>query len=146
MKILEKKNAMGLIERYENCEAGFQPVLTRDRWQVGKLNYEENHHLDNLKILYKHRKSDRAISLLQGSAVLIIATDHESTNFEMVQLKRGTSYNIPKGTRYAIAMNEGSQLLTVESPEIHSKDVTIYPMTEEQRESIRKQIKQETNK
>ncbi len=132
---------MSLIESYGIEEAGFHPFLIRDSWQVAKLNYKEEYHIDNLNKLTKHQNSDRAVALLSGNAVLIVRDEGDNKDgFHMVLMERGTSYNVPKSVGYAIAMEEGCELFIVEKPNTHRDDVIDCPLTEAQLEAIRKKL------
>jgi len=138
---------MSLIESYVVEEDGFHPVLVRDSWQVAKLNYKDEYHINNLNRLRIHQKTDRAFALLSGNAVLIaIDNDDKKTSFKVVLMQRGTSYNIPKNVGYTIVMEEGSKVFTVERPNTHIDDVKYYPLDEEQLITIRLNVNEEYKK
>ena len=119
---------------------GLDTVLARDSWQVGTLNYSEEYHIDHINCLTKHQKSDKAVSILVGVAMLITRVDDQSSDFKTVQMKHGTSYNIPKNSAYVIALGEGSQLFIVEKPHTHSEDVTKCYLSEAQLKTIRQKV------
>ena len=131
---------MSLIESYHLIEEGYHPVLVRDSWQVAKLNYSVEYHIDHFKKLVIHQKSDKALSLLEGSAMLIVGFDIDRSEVEIVQMKRGTSYNIPKNTAYAIVLEEGSQLFIVEQPNTYLDDVLECDLSQVQIKEIRQKI------
>ena len=138
---------MSLIESYVIEENGFHPFLIRDSWQVGKLNYKDAYHINNLDSLRMHRKTDRAFALLHGSAVLIaFDNDDKKPCFKAVLMQRGTSYNIPKNIRYTIAMEEESEVFVVEKPNTQIDDVEYYYLNEEQLKKIRLKVNNEYKK
>ena len=138
---------MSLIESYDFTEGGFHPVLVRDSWQVAKINYKEEYHINHLKKLVKHQKSDRGIALLSGYAVLIASEDGDyQSEFDIVLMKRGTSYNIPKNIGYAIVMVEGCELFIVEKPNTNYDDVNDCHLDDAQLNSIRNRVMAELKK
>lgn len=133
---------MSLIESYNLTEDGFHPLLIRDSWQVAKLNYSDEYHIDNITCLRKHQNSDKGISLLLGDALLVACNDDQYSDFKVIQMKHGTSYNIPKQLVHAIVMSEGSELFIVENPNTHRDDVTEHDLSEAQREKLRQKVKE----
>ena len=136
---------MRLIESYKIADQGFHPVLIRDSWQVSKLNYSDDLHIDHLKCLMKHQKSDRAISLLMGMAILVVMAEPNGNEFGVVPIKRGTSYHIPKNVWYSIAMWKGSQLFIVEKPYTHCDDIKKLYLQEVQLDEIRRKVNETIN-
>ena len=138
---------MSLIESYDIEEDGFHPFLIRDSWQVAKLNYKDEYHINDLDCFRIHRKTDRAFALLSGSAVLIaIDNDDKKTSFKVVLMQRGTSYNIPKNVGYTVVLEEGSEVFVVEKSNTHIDDVEYYYLNEDQLKTIRLNINKEYKK
>ncbi len=136
---------MNLIQSYTIEKKGFFPVLVRDSWQVGVLNYTDAFHITALNSLQIHQKTARCFGLLKGQAVLIaMDTSNQKSSFKIVPMQRGVSYNIPKNTRYAIAMEEGTKVFTVEKQQTHLTDVAYYPLHEKELTTIRLQLNKQT--
>jgi hypothetical protein len=135
------KHSKDFIQTFDIHEKGFHPVLISDSWQVATLNYADELHIDHLKCLVKHQKSNRAVSLLEGNALLIYCDSKNGSDFRIVELKRGISYNIPRNVLYTITMYEGSQLFIVERPNTHIYDRTEYCLTDDQIISIKREVK-----
>ena len=132
---------MDLLEQYHIEEAGFHPFLIKDSWQVGKLNYNVGeHHINNLNRLTIHHHTDRALSLLKGKGVLITVGDNDNHN--IMVMERGTAYNIPKNHGYAIVMQKGGELFSVERPNTHTNDTTHQYLDKEQVKMIQEHIYQ----
>lgn len=135
---------MSLIESYAIEESGFHPFLIRDSWQVAKLNYTEEWHIDAINCLKILRESDRAFVLLKGSAVLVALEDNEGKSaFKVELMKRGASYNIPKNTWYAIALEKESEVLIVGKPNTHLDNVEYVQLNAEQLLEMRYVVKNE---
>ncbi|KAA3632488.1 MAG: hypothetical protein DWQ02_14700 [Bacteroidetes bacterium] len=117
------------MESYELNEPGFFPFLIRDGWQVAKLNYIAEQHINNIQKIEVHQQTDEVFVLLKGSAVLIIADlQNEKPLFKIKSMQPLSVYNIPKGTWHNIAMEEGSEVLIVEKSNTHLHDVDYFEL------------------
>ena len=138
---------MSLIESYDINEQGYHPFIIRDSWQVAKLNYTDELHINNLDHLKIHQNNDRAFVLLRGKAVLITINNYDKNpSFSIKLMKRGTSYYIPKNRMYAIAMEKSSEVFIVEKSNTHLKDFKDYCLNKEQLHLMRSEAKKEFEK
>lgn len=134
---------MRLIETYDIREGGFHPVVVKDSWQAGILNYSPEYDIEHFKLLVKTHHSDRAFSLLTGSAVLIMH-DQTMNKIETITMERGSAYNVSRDVWHAILMGKGSRIFIVESPDPHLDELA-FRLTEKQTSSIRKKLSQKMN-
>ena len=134
---------MSLIETYDIREGGFHRVVVKDSWQAGTLTYCPEYDIEHFKLMVKTQHSDRAFSLLTGSAVLIIH-DQAKNKIRTITMERGDSYNVSHNVWHAILMGKASQIFIVESPDAHLEEMA-FRLTEEQVSSIRKKLSQKFN-
>ena len=114
---------MKLIETYKIEEEGYHPFLISDGWQVAKLNYMKEQHINNIDKIEVHFQTDEVFLLIKGKAVLILAEIVEDKPiFELELMKRNVIYNVPKNTWHTIAMEKGSEVLIVEKSNTHLGD------------------------
>ncbi|RDY61129.1 hypothetical protein [Flagellimonas nanhaiensis] len=133
---------MGLIEKYQIPETGAHPFLIKDSWQVSKLNYQaKEYQVGKLEYFNKHEHTNRALALLKGKTVLVFTRDFGQYN--VVAMKRGLAYNIPKKTHYALVLEEDSELFSVEPPNTDQIDTERNHLTEEHLQTIREKITKE---
>ncbi|MEM9822274.1 MAG: hypothetical protein AAF985_14420 [Bacteroidota bacterium] len=130
-----------LIEIYEPDAVGFQSVLIQDSWQVGQLNYSLDHDLDHFSYLEANLTGDQSLSLLIGKAVLLTIEETNGTEYEIVLLKRGTSYNIPQGKQYQVIMTNGSKIFMVEKALKSLKNHQKFPLNIDLLKMIRQSIR-----
>ena len=115
---------MSLIETYSIKEEGYHPFLISEGWQVAKLNYLDELHINNIFKIETHRQTDEVFVLLKGKALLILADLQENKPiFEITSMKPTVAYNIPKNRWHNIAMEKGSEVLIIEKSNTHLNDV-----------------------
>ncbi len=105
------------IQELYNENKGFAPLLITEQWQLAQLNYSREQSPGEIKELEMHLNTDETFTLLEGKAFLIAANEIE--NLEMIWLKKGRTYNIPKGVWHNIAMMEESSVLIAENANTH---------------------------
>lgn len=129
---------MGLIEKISNNEPGPNPVLVKDVWQVVKINYTEEYEVENIDALYMNENCGLAISLLTGSAILVIENvDNPLLPLKAEVMKCGASYYIPEDVGYTIVMEKGCELFSVESPYELPLKVQKRPLDKKEMETIK---------
>ena len=133
---------MGLIEKYQIPETGTHPFLIKDSWQVSKLNYQaKEYQVGKLEYFNKHEHTNRALALLKGKTVLVFTRDFDQYN--VVAMKRGLAYNIPKKTHYAFVLEEDSELFSVEPPNTDQIDTERNHLIKEHLQAIQEKITKE---
>ena len=132
---------MALIEKILNEKSGFHPVLVKDRWQVLKVNYSQDYEVDILDSFIVNDNQGLALSLLSGRAVLIMQKlDENEPTLEALTMVRGTSYFIPENVGYNLIMEKGCQLFGVERPNSRSEDDRKIPFTNNEIETLKKNV------
>lgn len=134
---------MKLIEKYQHIGDGYNPFLISGDWQVAVLNYAPAEAAEAIDKLDIHHKTDEAFMLIDGDAVLIAAFILESgIEYDMVKMKKGIVYNIPKNVWHKIALKEGSGVYIVENADTHINDFEFYYLSEIQRQILCRRINQ----
>jgi len=131
-----------MIETYEVKAQGYHPFLIRDGWQVAKLNFMPEQHIDAITNLDLHHETDEAFILLKGNAVLIAAeVINSQVNFEYKLLKQSKTYNIPKNMWHNIAMTEDCELIIIEKSNTHISDFEHFTLTKAQCKELHAGVK-----
>ncbi|MEJ8763067.1 hypothetical protein WKU26_06580 [Phocaeicola sp. HCN-40430] len=122
---------MKQIDTYTYTGKGYNPFLIDKDWQIAQLNFEEGQGFHDLKKIDKHLFTDEAFILKKGVAVLISATlDNENVEFEVIKMKEGIVYNIPKGVWHNIALSTDAEVFIVENSNTHLSDFEYYYLSE----------------
>ena len=132
-----------IIEEYIHTGIGYNPFLIRDNWQVAQLNHVAGQGFEDIEKIDVHLKTDEVFILLKGQAVLIVAEKNEDqVSFQMVNMKEGVTYNIPKMVWHNIAMSEDAQVIIIEDAHTHLGDFEYYYLNPEQKEKMYGKIKE----
>lgn len=115
---------MKLIDTYEFKGEGYNPFLISNGWQVAKLNYLPEHALNVISDIEVHKQTDEAFVLFKGTGILIGAdfVQQDKLSFEVVRMKPGILYNLPKGRWHNIAMTTDAEMFIVEANNTHLND------------------------
>jgi len=132
---------MKLIEKYQHEGEGYNPFLIRDGWQVAQLNYMPEQGVDDIQKIDVHPGTDEVFILIAGKAVLIAAEkDGDDISYEMIVMKPGIVYNIPRGVWHNIALHKDAQVIIVENKDTHLNDFELYFLNDLQKEELNRQI------
>jgi mannose-6-phosphate isomerase-like protein (cupin superfamily) len=131
-----------LIETYRSVDAGYNPFIIRDNWQVARLNYSSGNGFESVGKIEVHYKTDEVFILLKGTAVLIASERMgQELRFESVKMIEGTVYNIPQGVWHTIAMMEDAEVLIVENANTHLGNYELFELSLDQQSELKKAIK-----
>lgn len=134
---------MNLIEVYKHEAEGYNPSLISDGWQAAFLNYADAEKLESIEKLDIHYLTDEVFVLLEGESVLIAAEiKNDQITYDLINMKPGIIYNIPKNTWHKIAMQKGSKVCIVEKDNTHLGDFEFYDLSEEQKADLRNAVNQ----
>lgn len=132
---------MKLIEHYEHKEAGYNPFLIREGWQVAQLKYVEGQGMEDIQKIDLHSLTDEVFVLIEGTAVLIAAEKKESEiTYEMISMIKGIVYNIPRGVWHNIAMSRDARIIIIEKDNTHLGDCDYYYLDKTQKEELYQQV------
>ena len=131
---------MKLIEEYRHDSQGYDPTFISERWQVAFLNYAPAEALESIVKLDIHFRTDEVFVLLEGRAVLIAATIAESITYDLVDMKPGIIYNIPKNTWHKIAMYEGSKVCIIEKDNTHVSDFAFHNLSAREQKDLQQAV------
>jgi len=107
--------SVSVLEPQAYSRPGYQQMLLRDGWRIGRLNFTPEFELQTITRLTRNRQKARMLVQFQGAAVLVTA--HEAPNglrFETHRIEPGTTYHIPANTWHTIAMVPGDVVLILE--------------------------------
>lgn len=132
-----------MIEKYYHNGKGYNPYLIRDGWQVAQLNYVEQHGLDDMNTLEVHNETDEVFILFEGVGVLVAADIHDNqVTYELVNMQKGVSYNIPAGKWHNIGMDKSAKMIIVEKSGTHLKDCTLLELNDVQKEELYRKVRE----
>lgn len=122
-----------MVEKFNIKEKGYHPFIIKKGWQLAKLNYIKEQHINNIKQLDVHLETDEIFILTAGKAVLIAASIiDDKPHFEVEKLLMNKIYNIPKGLWHNIAMEEGCEIFIAEKANTHISDFEHYALSKAQ--------------
>ncbi len=131
-------SAPPLIERYFNEEAGYEPILIRDGWQIGHLNFMPGLAADAIDRVERHQRTDEVFILFRGSSLLVAGEETPAgLRLEVVAMEPGVTYNIPASCWHTIAMAPGDLVLIVERDGTHLEDVEYRSLDDAERASLK---------
>jgi endo-1,4-beta-D-glucanase Y len=130
-----------MIETYKIEGDGYHPFLIRDGWQVAQLNYQEEQHINNIKKLDVHLKTDEVFVLTKGVSVLIAANIEEGEPvFELELMEQHKVYNIPQDMWHNIAMEKGSEVIIIEKSNTHISDFEFFELSKEKQIELKEKV------
>lgn len=131
-----------MIETYKIEGEGYHPFLIREGWQVAQLNYQEEQHIDNIKKLDVHLKTDEVFVLTKGASVLIAAKiENDVPIFNVELMEQHKVYNIPQNMWHNIAMQKESEVIIIEKANTHVSDFEFFPLSEDKLIELNKKVK-----
>ena len=130
------------METFNYTEENYNPVLITEKWQVAYLNSCPEYELKAIKKVDVHENTDEAFILLEGRAVLIAAevSSIDKTEFDLIDMVPGTTYNIPSGMWHNIVLLENTRVLIVENAYTHLYDFKFHYFSDQQTRNLHKQI------
>jgi hypothetical protein len=125
------------IEAYSHAAPGFSPVLIRDGWQIGHLNFMPALRPGAIDRVERHKQTDEVFLLIRGAAALIAATETPAgLSWQVQRLRPGVTYNVPPSLWHTIAMMPDDVVLIVEKNDTHLNDVQYRELTEAERQAL----------
>jgi hypothetical protein len=132
---------MNLIETYRYDGSGYNPFLIREGWQVAQLNYMPEQDLLQITKMDRHLLTAEVFVLLQGTAILIAATENNSEfEFECVKMKARITYNIPAKLWHNIAMDKDCEVIIIEKDKTHLGDFEYRQLSTDQKFELKNLI------
>lgn len=136
-------NNLDLIETYRHDGEGYNPYLIGPKWQVAQLNYMPSLAPEEIKKMDVHHETDETFLLIKGEAVLIAGEiKNEHMTFEVLKMKPGVLYNIPKGLWHNIAMKPGAEVSITEDANTHLGDYEFFYLNDDQIKELEQLIKE----
>jgi mannose-6-phosphate isomerase-like protein (cupin superfamily) len=126
-----------VIEQYYNSDCGYKPILIREGFQVGHLNFMPELRPEAIDRVERHNQTDEVFFLVKGGALLIAAVETPAGwNWETVRMRPGITYNIPVARWHTIAMMPEDLVMIVEKNNTHLHDVEYRKLTGPERRSL----------
>jgi len=133
-----------IIEQYYNSDPGYKPILIRDGWQVGHLNFMPELRPEAIDRLERHKQTDEVFILFKGSASLVAAIETPAgLKWETHRMGAGVTYNVPAVLWHTIAMTPEDLVLIVEKNNTHLNDVEYRKLTDAERRSLQEILNKE---
>ena len=134
------------IEQYGHSGPGYKPVLIREGWQIGHLNFAPELRAEAIDRVERHRQTDEVFILFQGGASLIEARETSAgLEWEVVRMRPGVTYNVPAALWHTISMLPGDLVLIVEKDGTHLNDVEYRSLTKPERNSLQQAMNVKRN-
>ena len=129
------------VKSYE--KEGYKPLIYHGDWMMAILNYCPGVDKATRKEEFeKHLNTDEAFALLNGKAILIVASGIDKVEkIHLVPMKKGGFYNVRQGVWHSIAMSKDAKVAIIENRDTDLKDVIHYSLTEEQIKKVSTEIK-----
>lgn len=125
------------IEEYSYAGPGFRPILIRDGWQIGHLNFMPALRPGAIDRVERHKQTDEVFLLLRAAAALIGATETPAgLSWEVQRMRPGVTYNVPTSLWHTIAMTPDDVVVVVEKNGTHLNDVEYRNLTDADRRAL----------
>lgn len=136
-----------MIEQYFNPSAGYAPILIREGWQIGHLNFMPALAAAAIDRVERHKQTDEVFILFKGASSLVAAVEGaEGLTWEICRMQPGVTYNIPAALWHTIAMLPGDVVIIVEKNDTHRHDVEYRTLAEAERRSLAAALANERNR
>jgi hypothetical protein len=130
-----------IIEQYYNSDSGYKPILIRDGWQVGHLNFMPELRPEAIDRLERHKQTDEVFILFKGSASLVAAVETPvGFKWGKLLMRAGGPFNISAALWHTIAMTPEDLVLIVEKNNTHLNDVEYRKLTDAERRSLQENL------
>ena len=128
------------LQKLENNDPGFRPVLSFGAWRVAIANSSDwDTKPQDLPFWQKHNETDEAFCLLDGRCMIFVAGTGEAPGvIEAEDLKPGCLYNVRKGVWHARTLDPGSRILIVENDDTGRDNSDDSATTDEQKKAMAK--------
>lgn len=124
-----------LTQEFFVVAPGYHPLLITGNWQVAQLNYCKEQGGKWTEELEMHEHTDETFTLLKGEAFLVAKRD-ETSETELMRLKKGHTCNVPPGVWHNIVMGEESSVLITENALTHEEPRKTIRLTEADKQKI----------
>lgn len=130
-----------MIERFDDSEVGYTPVLVSDKWQIAYLNHHAQFSLQSIDSLERHNKTDEVFLLMKGQAWRITA-EESAVGLRLIGvcMKESTIYNVVKGSWHAVVTTPQTHLIIVENKDTHLLDVEYQQLIDKEKDTLREII------
>jgi len=109
-------NINELIDICEHNNEGFMPVVDFESWRVARTNHSGNTDKDSISSMGKHLCTDEAFVLLEGKAVLVVASGEDKPeNIHCINMEKVKVYNVRKNVLHSLVMTKDAKILIVEN-------------------------------
>ncbi len=103
-------------ETYAFSGTGYEKLFAYQDWRIAMLNYIDELHIDQIKYVESHRKTDEAFVLLEGSCTLFLAKmeDQKIIGFDAVSMRPHQVYKIYADIYHTHTLSKDAKLLIIE--------------------------------
>jgi len=131
----------GLIEIGDYKEEGNAPVIDFESWRVARTNYSKQTDKENIAALSKHFFTDEVFVLLEGKAVLIVASgESKAEQIHCINMDKVKIYNVKKDVFHALVTTKDGKILIVENKDTSIENSKAIQLTDGQVEHIKSEI------
>jgi mannose-6-phosphate isomerase-like protein (cupin superfamily) len=126
------------IEVYEYSGPGYKPLVYSQDWMVARLNFEAIMELDKAVEIEMHKETDEVFILLKGKAAFYLVAGEQP--LQVVELKPGLVYNVPKGTWHNLLATREAEFVIVENRDTDKYDTEIRSLADKERKRMLEQL------
>jgi len=130
-----------LVEIVEYNNEGNAPVIDFESWRVARTNYSKQTDKENVITLGRHYLTDEVFILLEGKAVLIVASGQdEAEHIHCINMEKIKLYNVKRNVLHALVTAEDAKLCIVENRDTTIKNSKVIKLKDDQIQYIKKKI------
>lgn len=127
----------GFLKVVRLSGVGYRPIIKSDNWQVAVINWEGPR--TEITSLEKHKLTDEAFLLIEGSVYLIIFRNR-GLNFDVFRMRTNSVYSVLKNTWHAVILEGRCKVIIVEKTDTHLNDDIRRKLTLDERTKITKSL------
>ena len=130
-----------LVEIVEYNDEGNAPVIDFESWRVARTNYSKQADKENIITLGRHYLTDEVFVLLEGKAVLIVASGQdEAKHIHCINIEKIKLYNVKKNVLHALVTAKDAKLCIVENRNTAIENSQVIKLRDDQIQYIKKEI------
>lgn len=131
-----------MIEQLSFTGEGMNRVYENEKWMVGLKNWKPANDITGIDCLERHNETDELFVLLAGRCTLVFATgENNALTFGAVEMEPNKVYNIPRSMWHNTVTQKDTKLVLIEDVSTGMENSDILPLSPEQIELVKKQVK-----
>jgi ureidoglycolate hydrolase len=118
-----------LLEIREFTGIGYQPLVFFNSWRVAIMNYIDEIHPEQIKMVERHKETDEVFVLLQGKGILFLGDGElELEGLYARVMEPGKIYNVKQKVWHSVVLSRDGSVLIVENRDTDVKNTDYSPI------------------